>query len=128
LASALAANGAVVLMADDNITLDAGDVWHHATLEGTIHCTDQERMQLQALIDLGLHGGLRLCAPPDTSFSWWDYRDVGFKRNRGMRIDHILVTKAVKDATTPACCDTSPHLSTHCWQWRRHAIQPTTPR
>jgi hypothetical protein len=95
-------------MADDNITLDAGDVWHHATLEGTIHCTDQERMQLQALIDLGLHGGLRLCAPPDTSFSWWDYRDVGFKRNRGMRIDHILVTKAVKDATTPACRDKKP--------------------
>ena len=108
MASALAANGAVVLMADDNITLDAGDVWHHATLEGTIHCTDQERMQLQALIDLGLHDGLRLCAQPDKSFSWWDYRDFGFKRNRGMRIDHILVTKTVKDATTAAFIDKTP--------------------
>jgi exodeoxyribonuclease-3 len=104
----LAVHERLVVMGDYNITFDAADVWDPATLEGTIHCTDQERMQLQALIDLGLHDGLRLCAQPDKSFSWWDYRDFGFKRNRGMRIDHILVTKTVKDATTAAFIDKTP--------------------
>jgi exodeoxyribonuclease-3 len=104
----LAVHERLVVMGDYNITFDAADVWDPATLEGTIHCTDQERLQLQALIDLGLHDGLRLCAQPDKSFSWWDYRDFGFKRNRGMRIDHILVTKTVKDATTAAFIDKAP--------------------
>jgi exodeoxyribonuclease III len=98
----------LVIMGDYNITFDAADVWDPVNLEGTIHCTAQEREQLRALIDLGLHDGLRLFEQPEKSFSWWDYRDFGFKRNRGMRIDHVLVTDTVKAATTKAYIDKTP--------------------
>jgi len=71
-------------------------------LKDTIHCTAEERAHLQALIALGLTDSFRLFEQPEKSYSWWDYRDFGFRRNRGLRIDHVLVSDAVK-ADAKAC-------------------------
>jgi exodeoxyribonuclease-3 len=60
------------------------------------------------LIQLGLHDSFRLFDQPEKSFSWWDYRDFGFKRNRGMRIDHILITDALKACATGCMIDKVP--------------------
>ena len=92
----------LVLMGDYNITFDEADVWDPVALEGTIHCTEEERYHLRALIALGLHDSLRLFPQPPKTYSWWDYRDFGFRRNRGLRIDHILITNALK-ARAAAC-------------------------
>ncbi|MDR7306551.1 exodeoxyribonuclease III [Rhodoferax saidenbachensis] len=86
----------LVIMGDYNITFDDDDVWDPVGLEGTIHCTEEERYHLRAMIALGLTDSHRLFAQPPKSFSWWDYRDAGFRRNRGLRIDHILVSNALK--------------------------------
>ena len=98
----------LVLMGDYNITWDDRDVWDPVGLAGTIHCTDAERAHLNGLISLGLHDSFRLFEQPEKSFSWWDYRDFGFKRNRGMRIDHILVTEALKIQATACVIDKLP--------------------
>ncbi len=86
----------LVIMGDYNITFDDADVWDPVGLEGAIHCTDEERYHLRALVTLGLHDALRLFPQPPKSYSWWDYRDFGFKRNKGLRIDHILVSSSLK--------------------------------
>ena len=98
----------LVLLGDYNITFDEADVWDPVALEGTIHCTEEERYHLRALIALGLHDSLRLFPQPPKTYSWWDYRDFGFRRNRGLRIDHILVTDALKARATACEVDKAP--------------------
>ena len=92
----------LVLMGDFNITVDDRDVWDPVGLKDTIHCTVQEREHFQHLIDLGMHDTYRLFEQAEKSFSWWDYREFAFRRNRGLRIDHILVSDALK-ATVQSC-------------------------
>ena len=98
----------LVLMGDYNITFDDADVWDPVGLKDTIHCTEEERYHLRALIALGLHDSLRLFPQPEKSYSWWDYRDYAFRRNHGLRIDHILVSNALKDQVTACCIDKTP--------------------
>jgi len=83
-------------------------VWDPEGMRDQIHCTDEERYHLRALIALGLTDSHRLFPHPPKTFSWWDYRDFGFKRNRGLRIDHILVSNALKDRTQSCEIDTAP--------------------
>lgn len=104
----LATHPALALMGDYNITFDEADVWDPVALEGTIHCTEEERYHLRALVALGLHDSLRLFPQPPKTFSWWDYRDAGFRRNRGLRIDHILITPPLKDRATACAVDKTP--------------------
>jgi len=98
----------LVLMGDFNITFDDADVWDPVGMKDQIHCTDEERYELNALIALGLNDAHRLFPQPPKSYSWWDYRDFGFRRNRGMRIDHILVSNALKDQVAACWIDKSP--------------------
>ena len=104
----LAQHPRLVLMGDYNITFDDADVWDPDGLRDTIHCTEEERYHLRALVALGLHDSHRLFAQPPKSFSWWDYRDFGFRRNRGMRIDHILVSNALKPLVQACVIDKAP--------------------
>jgi exodeoxyribonuclease III len=98
----------LVLLGDYNITFDALDMWDPIALAGTIHCTDAEREKLQALINLGLTDSFRLFEQPEKSYSWWDYREFAFRRNRGLRIDHILISQALKARATACVIDRAP--------------------
>ena len=98
----------LVLMGDYNITFDDADVWDPVALKDTIHCTEEERYHLRALVALGLHDAFRLFEQPEKSYSWWDYRDFGFRRNRGLRIDHILVSNALKPLVKTCVIDKTP--------------------
>jgi exodeoxyribonuclease-3 len=104
----LAKHPQLVLMGDYNITFDDADVWDPVGLKDTIHCTEEERYHLRALLALGLHDAYRLFAQAPKSYSWWDYRDFGFRRNRGLRIDHILVSNALKSQVTNCVIDKKP--------------------
>ena len=104
----LLAHPKLVLMGDYNITFDDADVWDPDGMRGQIHCTDEERYELNALIALGLSDAHRLFPQPAKSYSWWDYRDMGFRRNRGMRIDHILVSQALKAQVSACWIDKTP--------------------
>ncbi len=104
----MAAHPQLVLMGDYNITFDDLDVWDPEGLRETIHCTTEERLHLNALIDLGLSDAVRLFPQPEKNFSWWDYRDFGFRRKRGLRIDHILITEALKAQASACVVDVAP--------------------
>ncbi len=104
----LAAHPKLVLMGDYNITFDDADVWDPVGLKDTIHCTEEERYHLRALLALGMHDAYRLFPQEPKSYSWWDYRDFGFRRNRGLRIDHILVSEALKPLVGSCVIDKKP--------------------
>ena len=86
----------LVLVGDFNITADDRDTWDPEGLRETIHHTTAERDHFKALLGLGLHDAFRLFDQAEKSYSWWDYRDFAFRRNRGLRIDYTLVSEALK--------------------------------
>lgn len=98
----------LVLMGDYNITFDDHDVWDPDGMRDQIHCTEEERYHLRALIALGLQDSFRLFEQPPKSYSWWDYRDLGFRRNRGLRIDHILVSPSISARASSCVIDRTP--------------------
>lgn len=104
----LAAHPQLVLMGDYNITFDDLDVWDPEGMREAIHCTTEERTHLRALIALGLTDAHRLFDHPPKTFSWWDYRQLGFQKNRGLRIDHILISDALRARATACEVDRAP--------------------
>ena len=98
----------LVLMGDYNITFDDADVWDPVGLKDTIHCTEEERYHLRALIAMGMVDAFRLFEHAAKSYSWWDYRDMAYRRNRGLRIDHILVSSALKTMVRACTIDKVP--------------------
>lgn len=98
----------LVLVGDFNVAPEDRDTHDPVGLAGTIHHTPEERAHFQALLDLGLTDTFRMFDQPDKSFSWWDYRMLGFQKNKGMRIDHILVTDAIKSAVQACTIDRAP--------------------
>ncbi len=104
----LATHPRLVLMGDYNITFDDADVWDPEGMREAIHCTTEERTHLRALIDLGLHDSMRLFPQPEKNYSWWDYREFAFRRNRGLRIDHILVSNGLAPLARSCAVDKLP--------------------
>jgi exodeoxyribonuclease-3 len=98
----------LVLMGDFNVTPEDRDSFDPVGLKDTIHHTVEERAHFQALLQLGLTDTFRLFDQPEKSFSWWDYRMLGFQKNRGLRIDHILVSEALRDKVTACTVDRAP--------------------
>ena len=89
----------LVLLGDYNIAPEDRDVHDPVLWQGNILVSEAERLHFQQLLTLGLHDSFRLFEQAEKSFSWWDYRMMAFRRNQGMRIDHILLS----DALTPHC-------------------------
>jgi exodeoxyribonuclease III len=100
--SELAVHPQLVLMGDYNIAPEDRDVYDPVAWAGQIHCTPQERAHFQAFLDLGLVDAFRLFEQAPKSWSWWDYRNLAFRKNQGLRIDHILVSDALR-AQVQAC-------------------------
>ena len=104
----LTAHNKLVLLGDFNITVDDRDTYDPVGLRETIHHTTEERQHFQGLIDLGLTDAFRMFEQPEKSYSWWDYREFGFRRNRGLLIDRILVSQALKPLVTGCLIDKLP--------------------
>ena len=98
----------LVLLGDFNITADDRDTFDPEGLRETIHHTTEERLHFQALVKLGLTDAFRMFDQPEKSFSWWDYREMAFRRNRGLRIDHILVSEPLKPLVRSCVIDKLP--------------------
>jgi exodeoxyribonuclease-3 len=104
----LAAHPRLVVVGDFNITMDDRDTYDAEGLRETIHHTTEEREHLKALLGLGLHDAFRLFEQPEKSYSWWDYREFAFRRNRGLRIDYVLVSDVLKPAVKSCVIDKLP--------------------
>lgn len=110
LAEEIAAHGArgLAILGDYNIAPEDRDVHDPALWAGQVLCSDKERAALTALIDLGLTDAFRMFEQADKSFSWWDYRQLGYQKNKGVRIDHILLTPALAQRCTACAIDRVP--------------------
>jgi exodeoxyribonuclease-3 len=104
----LAAHPRLVLLGDFNIVPEDRDSFDPVGLAGTILHTDEEREHFRQLLKLGLLDAFRLFEQPAQSFSWWDYRMLGFQRNRGLRIDHILVSGPLAAEVAACTIDRAP--------------------
>ena len=104
----LARHPQLVLMGDFNIAPEDRDVHDPVAWAGQIHCTPEERAQFQRLLALGLVDAFRLFEQPPKSWSWWDYRNLAFRKNQGLRIDHILVSAALRPRVRACHIDKVP--------------------
>jgi exodeoxyribonuclease-3 len=104
----LAQHERLVLMGDFNIAPDDRDVYDPVAWAGQIHCTPEERAHFQGLIGLGLHDAFRLFEQAPKLWSWWDYRNLAFRKNQGLRIDHILVSEALRPGVRACSIDKAP--------------------
>jgi exodeoxyribonuclease-3 len=104
----LAAHPRLVLLGDFNIAPEDRDVYDPVAWAGQIHCTPQERAQFRQLVGLGLVDAFRLFEQPPKSWTWWDYRNLAFRKNQGLRIDHVLVSEALRPAVRACTIDKAP--------------------
>lgn len=104
----LARHPQLALCGDYNIAPDDRDVHDPDRWRGEILCSEPERSAFQRLLGLGLADSFRLFEQPDKTFSWWDYRMLGFQKNLGLRIDHILLSAPLADRCTAAGVDRGP--------------------
>jgi exodeoxyribonuclease-3 len=104
----LAVHPQLVLMGDFNIAPEDRDVHDPVAWAGQIHCTPEEREHFRQLVGLGLCDAFRLFEQPPKSWSWWDYRNLAFRKNQGLRIDHILVSEALRAKVSACSIDKAP--------------------
>ena len=81
-----------IITGDFNIAPTKLDCYESKSWDDKILVSPQERAYFNKLLDLGFIDTFREMHPNANEFSWWDYR-IPFKRNLGMRIDHILISK-----------------------------------
>ena len=98
----------LAVVGDFNIAPEDSDVHDPIEWEGCILVSPVERQAFAELLALGLKDSFRNFPQAENSFSWWDYRAAGFRRNRGLRIDHILLSQALSDRCTESCIDVEP--------------------
>ena len=98
----------LALLGDYNIAPEDRDVYDPATWVGNVLVSEPERARFRSLLDPGLSDSFRRFEQPDKSFSWWDYRAAGFRRNLGLRIDHILLSPELAARCTAVGIDKGP--------------------
>ena len=108
LKSELQQHAKLVVVGDFNIAPADADVHDPIAWKGSVLCSEPERDAFRRLLELGLCDSFRNFEQTENSFSWWDYRMNAFRRNRGLRIDHILVSDALRKVCTACNIDKAP--------------------
>jgi len=98
----------LVVLGDFNIAPADEDVHDPERWGEAILCSPKERKALRDLTALGLTDVFRKFEHPEKTFSWWDYRAAGFRRNAGLRIDLILTSDAMTKHCTSCYVDKEP--------------------
>jgi exodeoxyribonuclease III len=98
----------IAVLGDYNVAPEDRDVHDPKTWEGQVLCSEAEREAFQRLLALGFKDSFRLFDQPEKSFSWWDYRMNAFRRNLGLRIDHILVSPELAANCVSCSIDREP--------------------
>jgi len=104
----LARHARLALAGDFNVAPEDRDVHDPVLWQGQVLCSEPERAALRALLELGLADAFRLFPQPDKSYSWWDYRMLAFRRNAGLRIDHVLLSPELAKRCSACTIDKAP--------------------
>ncbi|MFE1391904.1 exodeoxyribonuclease III [Nocardiopsis alba] len=95
----------IAYVGDFNIAPQDDDVWDMVAFEGLTHITEPERAAFQALIDAGFDEVVREHTPGPGVYTYWDYKGLAFPKRRGMRIDFVLASPALRARVTGASID-----------------------
>lgn len=98
----------VAVVGDFNIAPEDRDVHSPEEWVGNVLVSPKERKAFFALLELGLKDSFRNFNQEEGCYSWWDYRAAAFRRNRGLRIDHILLSKSLNALCLESCIDVDP--------------------
>lgn len=98
----------LLLMGDFNIAPEDEDVHDPAAWMGSVLVSPQERACFRGLLGLGLADVFRAFPQEAGTFSWWDYRVGAFRRNHGLRIDHILASRPLAERCRGCAVDRGP--------------------
>ncbi|MCL4315785.1 MAG: exodeoxyribonuclease III, partial [Gammaproteobacteria bacterium] len=104
----LAAHEHLIVLGDFNIAPQDLDVHEPGLWEGQVLVSEPERAAFRELLNMGLVDTLRLFEPGGGIYTWWDYRAGAFRRNHGLRIDHILLSPALRALCTGCRVDKAP--------------------
>jgi exodeoxyribonuclease III len=104
----MAAYPLLALGGDYNIAPADADCHDPDAWRDQLHCSVPERQRFAALLGLGLTDAYRAFEQPPKSYSWWDYRMLGFQKNKGLRIDHWLVSEGIRSTLTECRIDRGP--------------------
>lgn len=108
LSDQLAAHPALALLGDFNIAPDDRDVYDPAAWQDKVLCSAPERAAFHRLLDKGLVDSFRAFCAEGGHYSWWDYRAAMFRRDLGLRIDHILLSPPLQARATACDIDRTP--------------------
>jgi exodeoxyribonuclease-3 len=95
----------LLVCGDMNIAPDYRDVAQPPKWEGSVLFNEELRQEFADILGLGFVDAFRLHNQERGFYSWWDYRQLSFVRNDGLRIDHILASKAISDKCVAAGID-----------------------
>jgi exodeoxyribonuclease-3 len=98
----------LVVLGDYNIAPEERDVHDPQAWQGSVHVSEPERAALGSLLATGLSDCFRLFEQPEKTYSWWDYRMLAFRRNRGLRIDLILASEEMAQKCAACHIDRAP--------------------
>jgi exodeoxyribonuclease-3 len=98
----------LALLGDFNIAPEDRDVHDPMAWKDQILCSEPERAAFREFLGLGLADAFRLFEQPPKIYSWWDYRQMGFRLNRGLRIDHILLSGPLAAQCRACVIDKAP--------------------
>ena len=105
----------VLLCGDFNVAPEERDVHDPKQWQGKILFSRREREALSEIKDWGFEDVFRLHTEEGGHFSWWDYRAGSFRRNAGLRIDHIWTSEKLAADCKASWIDKEPRT------WERHS-------
>ncbi|HKZ77767.1 MAG TPA: exodeoxyribonuclease III [Pyrinomonadaceae bacterium] len=98
----------VLLCGDFNVAPEERDVHDPRLWQGRILFSEPERQALEEVKHWGFTDAFRLHVEGAGHYSWWDYRAGAFRRNHGLRIDHIWVSQPLAVRNTNTSIDLEP--------------------
>ena len=98
----------MLVVGDMNIAPYDEDVHDPLAWKDQVLCSEAERAWFKEWQNMGLHDAFRLFAQKEKTYSWWDYRQLAFRMNKGLRIDHILLSEPLKQLCTACEIDRTP--------------------
>lgn len=98
----------LLVVGDFNVAPEDGDLWAPREAQGHLLVSAPERAALSHLLEFGLVDCFRKHEPRAGHYTWFDYRNNGFFRNEGMRIDHVYATAPLAAKCRAVVHDSAP--------------------
>jgi exodeoxyribonuclease-3 len=102
------ADDEVLICGDFNVAPEDRDVHDPAAWRGKVLCSKPERERIEHVRDWGFTDAFRLHVAEGGHYSWWDYRAGSFRRNTGLRIDHVWVSEPLAERCARSWIDREP--------------------